>query len=240
MALLQYCPANEEENTIHYWKAKVLDPKTKREKESSIDMIRHDWVTHNFLEPFWRMVQEKPGQWIYVPIGNTRDDVAPLELQSTIECSYQQKNENFCLCYSLASALDYVGLRKEGRLMADLAENSINLDQREQIEYVCLHMKDLVPNIGLYQMYGNAWDKHKKRKKNEVTVPHLVQRHTPYPTIVVPLGLDGSISHAVTIVDDLIFDSTQKFALTLGFKSFHWICGGQGSSEQIWGAIRFQ
>ena len=30
VALLQYCPANEEEDMIHYWKAKVLDPKQKR------------------------------------------------------------------------------------------------------------------------------------------------------------------------------------------------------------------
>ena len=181
----------------------------------------------------------RPGEWVYVPIGNTRDDVAPMAFQTTIECAYQQKDANFCLCYSLASALHYVGLKEEGKLIANLAEDSINLDQRQQIEYICLHMQDIVPRIGLYQMFGNVWNKHKKRKKEDITIPTLVQQYTPFPTIVVPLGKDGSISHAVTVVDDLVFDSTQKYALTLSHKCFHWICGGLGTSDQVWGAIRF-
>ena len=78
-----------------------------------------------------------------------------------------------------------------------------------------------------------------KRKKEDITIPTLVQKYTPYPTIVVPLGNNGSISHAITVVDDLVFDSTQKYALTLSHKYFHWICGGLGTSDQVWGTIRF-
>jgi hypothetical protein len=42
--------------------------------------------------------------------------------------------------------------------------------------------------------------------------------------VVVPLGGDGGICHAITIVGDLIFDSTQSHALKLGKDSLDWCC----------------
>jgi hypothetical protein len=38
--------------------------------------------------------------------------------------------------------------------------------------------------------------------------------------VVIPLGGDGGIGHAITIVGDLIFDSTQSHALKLGKNSW--------------------
>ena len=38
---------------------------------------------------------------------------------------------------------------------------------------------------------------------------------------------DGTLSHAVTVVDSVIFDSTQKRALRLQKTSLDWICGSK-------------
>ena len=64
--------------------------------------------------------------------------------------------------------------------------------------------------------------------------------YNPYPTVVIPMGADGSISHAICVIDDLIFDTTQAFALKGTRKSFGWICdcGTQGFVE-VYQAIRF-
>ena len=67
----------------------------------------------------------------------------------------------------------------------------------------------------------------------------LVELLTPYPTLVVPVGWDGSMSHAVTVVDDLIFDSTQTHAFKLTRQSIDWICGDCGCRE-LAVAVRFQ
>jgi hypothetical protein len=40
--------------------------------------------------------------------------------------------------------------------------------------------------------------------------------------MVIPLGGDGGIGHAITIVGDLIFGSTQSHALKSGKKSLDW------------------
>jgi hypothetical protein len=56
--------------------------------------------------------------------------------------------------------------------------------------------------------------------------------------LIIPLGRDKSLNHAVCVIDDLIFDSTQEFALKLKKKSLDWICGDDGVL-MIDGAIRF-
>ena len=88
------------------------------------------------------------------------------------------------------------------------------------------------PNLGVH-----FEESEKKRKK--ISVEHLVQKPSPYPTLVIPLGNDGSVNHSICVVDDLIFDSTQQFALKLCHKSFHWIAGELGSNKHVLGAIRF-
>jgi hypothetical protein len=44
----------------------------------------------------------------------------------------------------------------------------------------------------------------------------------PWALVVIPLGGDGGIGHAITIVGDLIFGSTQSHHLKLGKKSLDW------------------
>ena len=56
--------------------------------------------------------------------------------------------------------------------------------------------------------------------------------------MVVPQGKDDSVGHAVCVVDDLIFDSTQKYALKLTKESLDWICGAGGCVGFF--ALRFE
>jgi hypothetical protein len=56
---------------------------------------------------------------------------------------------------------------------------------------------------------------------------------------VISLGGDGGIGHAITIVGDLIFDSTQSHALKLGNNSLDWCCANDRGFESIYMAIKF-
>jgi hypothetical protein len=51
-----------------------------------------------------------------------------------------------------------------------------------------------------------------------MSMADLLISKTIYPTVVVPEATDFQTSHAVCVVDDLIFDSTQSFALKLNKK----------------------
>ena len=61
-----------------------------------------------------------------------------------------------------------------------------------------------------------------------MTVESLVQEKSTFPTVVIPRGYDMSVNHAVCVVDDLVFDSTQLKALCLFKETFDGICGDNG------------
>ena len=72
-----------------------------------------------------------------------------------------------------------------------------------------------------------------------MTLQDLLQNKSPFPTLVIPRGNDMSVNHAICVVDDIIFDSTQPKALWLTRESLDWICGKQGC-EGIHMALRFE
>ena len=74
-----------------------------------------------------------------------------------------------------------------------------------------------------------------------MTKHDLVCKPSPFPTLVIPLGKDGSVSHAICIVDDLVFDSTQPCALKSKFETLDCVCncGGHGFAD-VNVAIRFR
>lgn len=82
----------------------------------------------------------------------------------------------------------------------------------------------------------------KKRKRYKprkvMSVGDIVTRRTPFLTLVHPKGRDGSVDHAVCVVDDIIFDSTLTHAMKLCRESFHAVCGGKGMAE-LGRVIRF-
>ena len=77
-----------------------------------------------------------------------------------------------------------------------------------------------------------------KKECEKLTIEDLIEDKMIYPTLVIPFRNDGSTGHAICVVDDLIFDSTQENALKLCRESLDWICGKHGCKD-IYYAIRF-
>ena len=93
------------------------------------------------------------------------------------------------------------------------------------------------PSIGVGPVFTRK--KTQRYQSKEMDIETLVNEQTPFPTIVIPRGMDGSIAHAVCVVDDLIFDSTQNYALKLSRETLDWIVGGTGV-DSIHYAARFE
>ena len=103
-------------------------------------------------------------------------------------------------------------------------------------------MRDHEPTVGIGHCHNNNKWKSKKgncqKKTLKMTIEQLVNNKTIYPTLVVPIGNDGSTGHAISVVDDFIFDSTQENVLILSRESLDWICGRKGCKE-LYVAMRF-
>ena len=85
-----------------------------------------------------------------------------------------------------------------------------------------------------------VFNKRNNRGKGKIiAIDELCSEPTPHPTLVVPIGSDGSVGHCVAVVDDILFDSTQTTAMKLTKKSFDWIVNCEGGCIGLGTVIRF-
>ena len=187
------------------------------------------WVRYHFHGVFVELVMLSPNVWFPVPVGNSRptDDKAPGKLLVTkILIRYQQFDRNLCLLMGVASCLHYCGLKEVAVTLSNEAMQFANLSRDLGITKLKETMLKVVPCIGDCTIFNvrNA----KKRTIKKLSIEDLITEKTRFPTIIIPLAKDGSINHAVVVIDDIIFDSTQAFALKLCRESLDWVCGEKG------------
>ena len=190
----------------------------------------------NFDEEFVRGVVMHPGVWFPIPLGDANESEAPKELKTNVQVRYQQGKKNYCLTYSMASALYYCGKKKESGLFSEYAELIRKQPKYSQLQIFFDKMKEIVPSIGTFKKYNI---RNSKNKKNKLSIEQLCGDKSPYPVLVLPECKDGSHSHAFCVVDDLIFDSTQTHALKLEKESIDWICSVNEGFERISEAYLF-
>jgi len=204
-----------------------------RKKVPSADRVRSMWMTYNFEAKFLVCCRMRPRQWIPVPIGDGSKRRAPVELLTDVPLKYVQKEqESLCLYYSLASVLHYLGWRRAARDVCKLGMDSQHLPGKDQVGTLLAHLQASVPQFGRTVKYNKATS---SKGTRVLDLEDLIRNKTTRPLVLIPLACDGQVSHAVCIIDDLVFDSTQQRAMKLIMDSLHWSCGRCGF-ESVWEA----
>ena len=173
-----------------------------------LDKLSPVWVGFNFDPVYLGLTKKAPKRWFPMVIGNNRPEdslIAPFGLLTTVKVNYKQGNYSQCLFKSLASALHYVGLKQGGTFISMKAPSIDGLDGQRSLNELKKLMRKGVQQIGDCVTFNT------KTSKNcmvPLSTVDLLNNLTIYPTVIVLVGNDGSVNHAVTVVDDLIFDST--------------------------------
>ncbi len=201
--------------------------------------IAPSWVRFYFSPIFVELVMLSPNQWFPVPVGNSRpvDEKAPANLLVTkVPIRYQQLDRDHCLLLGVASCLDYCGETEAAVKFSHQATQCENLTRDLAIKKLKDAMLQFLPCIGDCTIFNvrNA----KKRTIKKLSIEDLITIKTRFPTVILPLGNDGAYNHAVVVIDDIVFDSTQEFALKLCRESLDWICGDKGMAS-IYIGLRF-
>jgi hypothetical protein len=180
----------------------------------------------------------KPNHWWPMVIGKARyeNDKAPGELLvPKIKIKYPQNDRDQCFICGVASSLYYCGLKQASHEICQGAQKFEFITKPQALKELRHVMRELVPCIGDCMVFNVRT---KNKKNNELTIQDLLEIKTSYPTLVIPYGKDGSNNHSFVVVDNLIFDSTQKHAMKLCRESLDWICGDDGMAS-INVALRF-
>ena len=194
-----------------------------------------DWVHQNFEKEFVELVVMCWGEWVSIPLGDPNDSNAPIELQTQVPVHYQQGEQPFCLGYSVASALVYCGFAEAAHYVAKAAKSLSLIPQNDAVKALLDIISTRAPEIGRPLIFGKRLNNGKKRP---VLITKMCDEPTKFPTLIFLVGGDASLSHAVCM-DDIVFDSTQKFALKLKMPTMHWVCGEMGCVGAS-SAYRFQ
>jgi sentrin-specific protease 1 len=201
--------------------------------------LNPDWVEYYFDGVFVELTKLQPRYWWPVVLGNSReeDDLAPEELMVTqVKIQYPQFDRELCLVNSVASTLYHCGEKEAARQLMQRCSEFQYLTKPLALKQLKEIMRDVVPCIGDCEVFNQG--KAKKNKIKKLSIEELINKKTRFPTVVVPLGKDGSNNHAIVVINDLILDSTQAFAMKLCRESLDWICGDMGI-DVIDVALRF-
>jgi hypothetical protein len=181
-------------------------------------------------------------KWVTLPIGESRNENEPPGpdlLCHDEKITYLQGELQTCLFDSVASALDYKGMIKLGRLIHDIGIENAELDSKSQREVLLNYMEqsrlfDGCPKV--YCLDRRNVKKGQRKPLDPLTLSVEEQRHI---YVMQLLGKDGHVRHAVTLVDGFIFDTNSKYPLVLCKESLDWCCNCEGGLDHVYFAYRF-
>ena len=166
------------------------------------------------------LLDANPNRFTSVPIGDATKGTTspPSHLVTKVKSFYQQADRDYCLSYSLANGLKYCQFDDAARAIASYDDFFSFLPIDWSVDILRNMMESLAPSIGRGTQFN-------RKQKTKLTVEELINKPTPYPTLVIPVGRNGYCSHCLCVVDDLIFDAMTPFALKLNEESLFWIFG---------------
>ena len=169
---------------------------------------------------FISLVNVNANRYMSVPVGDATKGTTspPSHLETTVKSFYQQADRDYCLSYSFANALKYCQFDDAAHAIASYDDFFSFLPLDWSLDFLQNMMLSLAPSIGRATQFN-------RKQKQKMTVKELLNKPTPYPTLVIPVGRNGYCSHCICVVDDLIFDAMTPFALKLNEESLFWIFG---------------
>ena len=171
------------------------------------------------------------GKWISVPIGNRQDDdLPPPSILDWRWVKYRQKDLDGCLFRGFASALHHIGELQLAEKVACATIKSLTLPGRQQLDQLTSVVMEHNANYVLTKYF----------KRNDADKLNVLEDISPLPTVVIPLGIDGGVAHAVTIIDRLIFDSTCERVLNLSKEALDWVCTNIKGYAKVYLAARWE
>jgi hypothetical protein len=178
------------------------------------------WMGQQFDVKFLRMVPTASSRagfymkWIYVPVGDARQDKKPPSgLVTKFPVHYTQKNHDTCIFKSVASALHHLNKKQIASVVSSMATKYMHTPAYKQ-----LNKLGSIAQENDCDFLVTKWMTRKRVGKFDLKT----ETSHCWALVVIPLGGDGGIGHAITIVGDLIFNTTQSHALKLGKNSLDW------------------
>ena len=212
-------------------------PGKKAKKTVRVERLNPGWMRERFTEKFLQLVRtvskrrSTQYKWIHVPVGEARvEDKAPTEITTNVHVQYPQNDHQTCLFKSVASAMHYLLKKDLASALSSIATKYVDIPVTDQLNELCSVVEEKQDDVLV-----TKWLTKKRVKKFHFN--HT--RNDRWVLTIIPLGHDGGIGHAISIVGDYIFDSTQTHALKFSKVALDWCCANDRGFQGVYMAVSF-
>ena len=153
--------------------------------------------------------------------GACRNDVCPMKFRTKVKLINPMEGQQLCFGYSTANVLDYIGYPEAASIVRNMSWLWSCISYDQVIERLEAILKVYIPHICQPTVYGSILTKKKKRKQ-EITLGELINSRDNFPWLVIPTFPDGTSSHVLWMIDDLIVDTLCNKALKRTLPVFDW------------------
>ena len=246
---------------VPHWQGRFKDPNAN--ERGRVIPLTDEWVEYHFQETFLKSVKQlgrlrmddprdpeerwvlvpREQRWMMVPLGynNNKKDVEAQYVHHSIPIKYPQGTEKSCLFSSVASAFSYMGYDDIAQNIVGAMGRLIGVDALTQLnglQEILLKQK--------YEIYIAKFNFRQKKKKrlprNKLSIEELTKEHKNSRDLhaVTLIGADGGASHAVAVIDGLLFDSSYTHAMDLCGSCLDWCCNCEKGYARTGHALRFK
>jgi hypothetical protein len=176
--------------------------------------------------------------WVPISLGTSCEGNQHRDmLIESVPLKYPQYELETYTFMSMASALHYYSSTMDmgdKQLASTLAQGAAGYVKGKNAH---AQLDILVKLVSEKSTYFQKYELRAKKTKAEEL--DILYRKSPWPTVVVLLGTDGGMSHSVTIVNDLVFDSNCSYAMRLIKETLDWCCNCTNSFKRATYAVHF-
>jgi hypothetical protein len=158
------------------------------------------------------------------------DATAPTAITTDVQLHHPQNHHETCLFKSVASAMHHLQKKNLASVLSSIAMKYVEIPVTDQLTELCS-----VAEANQDDILVTKWLTRKRVKKLNT----YNNRNDQWVLTIVLLGHDGGTGHAISIVGDLIFDSTQTHALKFSKEALDWCCANDRSFQGVYMALSF-
>ena len=181
------------------------------------------WVEENFSQAFLNTLQEQSDKYLWIPVGTARPNcVYPYDYNLDYpQIKFPQEDRETCVTSSFASCLYSMKMESFAIWVEDFGRKYITDSSKNQSRFI----QQLASSI--YES-ENCSAKHFRsiwRLNKLVPVEfNVFEANRSNPMLLQLCGSDGSVGHAITVYQGMIFDSNLRYAVDLNDRNLEFCC----------------
>jgi hypothetical protein len=203
-----------------------VDPHSKKTKHVK---LLESWVEENFEKDVITTIKDKAEQTIEkgklyykVPIGSARDTELNETYKNNPPIIYPQLGENSCCFKALSSGLAYLNMHVEAKIIDDYRVTFYQ-SKKDQFHRIFESIATFIRSDDAMRKFRQSYTIKKLTNKHDIQSFNCKKEDIQLVTLH---AIDKSSSHAISVVDRLIFDCNCSNAMNLSLEALNVACGG--------------